>query len=90
MNDHDHHHHDEHHHHHHEPGQGMSFAEKLTKLLDHWIAHNESHVQSYREWEQKAQAEGHLDTAALLGNIAELSDRITEKLKMGRQIQEGE
>ncbi|MFO8048368.1 MAG: hypothetical protein R6U29_04975 [Desulfosudaceae bacterium] len=85
----DHHHHDQHtshHHEHHEPGQGMSFQEKISKLLDHWIAHNESHAQTYLEWRQKAEAEGFTEIAALLGSIAETSDRITEKLRHGRHL----
>jgi hypothetical protein len=36
----------------------MDTAAKLLHLLDHWIEHNEAHAQTYREWAEKATAEG--------------------------------
>jgi hypothetical protein len=80
--DHDHHHHGHGHHHHDETGE-LSFEEKLVKIFDHWIKHNESHAQTYLDWGEKARANGRDDIAALLEDIAGLSDRLTEKLKSG-------
>ncbi len=79
---HDHHHHHSHDHHHEETGE-LSFEEKLIKIFDHWIKHNESHAQTYLDWGEKAKAHGREDIAALLDDIAGLSDQLTEKLQAG-------
>lgn len=52
-------HHHHHHHHPHDPsggdaGREPSVKEKLATILVHWITHNESHAQAYREWALKA------------------------------------
>ena len=76
------HHHDHDHHHHEEPGE-LSFEEKLIKIFDHWIKHNESHAQTYLDWGEKAKAHGREDIAILLEDIAQLSGQLTEKLQAG-------
>ena len=80
-------HHDHHHHHshdhHHEETEELSFQEKLIKIFDHWIKHNESHAQTYLDWGEKAKAHGREDIAALLDDIAGLSDQLTGKLQAG-------
>ncbi len=83
---HDHHHHDHDHghdHHHHENGRELSFSDKLIKIFEHWIKHNESHAQTYLDWGEKAKTQGREDIAGLLDDIAGLSDQVTEKLKTG-------
>jgi len=86
---HDHHHHDNHEHdhgqdHRHEQtSQELSFEEKLVKIFDHWIKHNESHAQTYIDWGEKAKAHGFEDIATLLDDIAGLSKQLTEKLQDG-------
>lgn len=80
---HNHHHHDGHEHHHHDETGEMSFEEKLVKILDHWIKHNESHARTYLDWGVKAKAHGREDIAVLLDGIAKLSDQLTEKLQAG-------
>ena len=85
---HDHHHHghdhSHDHHHHDETGGGeLSFEDKLIKIFDHWIKHNESHAQTYLDWGEKAKAHGRDDIAVLLDDIAKLSDQLTEKLQAG-------
>ncbi len=87
-NHHDRHHHDHHDHHHDhsdegEKAQGLSFEEKLVKIFEHWIQHNEDHAQTYVDWRVKAEAHGLDGIATLLDGIAQLSDRLTEKLKAG-------
>ena len=52
--DHDHHHGDDHHHGHSHSHAPLSFSEKLVKLLDHWIEHNDHHAEDYRKWAQDA------------------------------------
>lgn len=75
--DHDHHHHDE------AAGQTLSFEDKLVKIFEHWVRHNESHAETYVEWSRKAKAQGLEGIAALLDDISQISDRLTDKLKAG-------
>jgi len=47
------------HNHHHEDDSAefksaLSDREKLERLLEYWINHNEEHVNSYLEWSKKA------------------------------------
>jgi hypothetical protein len=46
----------------------MDLAGKLHHLLAHWIEHNDSHLETYREWEGLASKAG-LESAA--GALAE-------------------
>ena len=59
------------HHHHHEHNgselKGMvTEKEKLGKLLNYWLKHNEEHANTYLEWSKKARAEGLNDVAEML------------------------
>ena len=74
-NGHDHHHG---HAHHHAP---MSFSEKLVKLLDHWIQHNDHHAEDYRKWAHDARESGQLEVADLLGSAADLTGSISDRLR---------
>ena len=79
---HDHAHSHEHAHDHaHQTHDTLSFEEKMIKLLEHWIKHNDDHADSYRDWAQKAQANGMPDAGALLGEVAEMTTDITGKFK---------
>ena len=79
---HDHDHSHEHAHDHaHQTHDTLSFEEKMFKLLEHWIKHNDDHADSYRDWAQKAQANGMPDAGALLGEVAEMTADITGKFK---------
>jgi len=78
--DHDHSHGHAHDHDHH-THDTLSFEEKMIKLLEHWIKHNEDHADSYRDWAQKAQANGMPDAGALLGEVAEMTAKITGKFE---------
>ena len=62
-----------HHHDHASPQDSatLSVAEKIEKMLDHWIHHNEEHAAAYEDWAGKAEAAGIPDVAALLRLAAE-------------------
>ena len=49
----------------------MDDREKLPIIIKHWIEHNESHIEEYRQWAQKAREMG-LDAA---------KSRITEAME---------
>jgi len=66
---------DHHHHHHHSPdSQGeLSFNEKMAKLLEHWIKHNQDHASNYRKWAEKAKANGKGKAGEFLLEAAQMS-----------------
>ena len=77
-----------HHHHHgnqssngHDHQQPLSFNEKIAKLLEHWIDHNNSHRDNYLSWADKAEEETLSQAASLLKEAALASDTVTEKLE---------
>lgn len=76
-----HHNHDHDHHHDHDIQSTLSFGEKMIKLLEHWIKHNNDHARTYRDWGRKAKEEGLSETASLLKEVAEMTDRITKKFE---------
>ena len=59
----------------------LSFEEKMIKLLEHWIKHNNDHAGSYRDWSEKAQKQGMREVGVLLEEVAELSGGITGKFE---------
>jgi len=69
----------DHHHHDHDSHDEIPFDEKLMKLLTHWIKHNEDHALNYRNWAEKAKANGRNEAALLLEEAAEMSLTINEK-----------
>jgi len=69
----------QHHQHDHDSPGGLSFDEKMVKLLQHWIKHNQDHALNYRNWAKKAKANGKADAAVLLEEAAEMSLSINEK-----------
>lgn len=82
--DHKHHHHHDHKHHHHNDydiQSTLSFDEKMIKLLEHWIKHNDDHAGTYRGWAQKAKDNGLPDAASLLEDAAAMTDKISKKFE---------
>ncbi len=73
--------HHDHHHHHHDQKSELSFDEKLVKLLEHWIKHNADHATSYRDWAEKAKAEGFAAAGAPLSDAAEMTLEISKKFE---------
>lgn len=72
------------HHDHHDKqghdGHNMSFAEKGSKLLSHWIQHNSDHARNYRQWADEFRLHQFPDVAALLESAAELTLHINHTL----------
>ena len=65
-------------HHHHkdtsiEQHDSLSEREKLGKLFQYWIQHNEDHAKTYLEWSKKANREGLKDVAIFLEKASELT-----------------
>ena len=78
---------DDHHHHHHHDSHGeLSFDEKIEKMLSHWIKHNEDHASNYRNWAEKAKANGKDKAGILLEEAADMSLAINEKFEAAQAI----
>jgi rubrerythrin len=74
------------HHHSHEDKHpedhdSLSEKEKLIKLFQYWIKHNEDHAKTYREWSKKADEEGLKDVVNLLEEASELTITINNLFK---------
>ncbi len=69
-------HHGPHAHGSHSHGEGLSDREKLRKMIEHWIHHNEDHVQSYRQWAGRAEKLGETAVAEALEEAAAVSARM--------------
>jgi len=50
----------------------LTEAEKLRRLIPHWIEHNQSHASEFRRWAALARAAGEEQTADLIENAAGL------------------
>lgn len=59
----------------------MSFKDQLKTLFDHWIKHNDSHVSSYKDWAKKAGDNQLPETAALLDDVAALTENVSRKIE---------
>ncbi len=71
-----------HHHVHTEKESSLSTAEKLEKLLLHWIQHGEEHAKSYRQWADQARRSG-------LDSVAQILEQVAEKsLELNRLFEE--
>lgn len=78
------------HHHHHEDTHiedhdSLSEKEKLGKLFQYWIKHNEDHVKTYLEWSKKADIEGLKDVISILEEASELTISINKLFKEAKK-----
>jgi len=51
----------------------MDEREKLPIIIKHWIEHNESHIEEYRQWAEKA---GELNLKGVKARITEAMEAI--------------
>ena len=59
----------------------MTFKEKINKLIEHWIKHNDDHALTYRQWAGRARAEGLDDVASAMIAAAEKNVVINQEFK---------
>lgn len=78
MAHHEHHHHG---HHDHEVKSELTFDEKLIKLLDHWLKHNQDHAGTYGEWAERARQNQLDGVAALLEDVCGLTAEINTRIE---------
>ena len=78
-----------HHHHHdhdHEIASTLSFDEKMIKLLEHWVKHNDDHAETYRDWAKKAKEKNMNEAGSLLEDAAEMTLEISKKFEEAARI----
>ncbi|MBL0699937.1 MAG: hypothetical protein JJV92_03520 [Desulfosarcina sp.] len=73
--------HGHHHHHNHDAQSSLSFDEKMVKLLEHWIKHNDDHAETYKDWSKKAKDNNLEQAGAMIQEAAEMTLQINEKFK---------
>ena len=78
--------HHEHHHHDHEVKSELTFDEKLIKLLDHWLKHNDDHAGNYRDWAEKARQNQLEAVGALLEDVCDLTAEINAKFESAAKL----
>ena len=87
MTHHHHHHHD--HDHDHEIESTLTFDEKMIKLLEHWVKHNDDHAETYRDWSKKAKENNMDEAGSLISDAAEMTFVIRIKFEEAAGIIRG-
>jgi hypothetical protein len=64
----------------------MSFSEKMAKLLDHWIDHNDDHAKSYQGWADQARQNQLARVAVLIEEAAAMSLAVNEKFMQAKAL----
>ena len=72
--------------HDHEHGTGLDDLRKLLVMLDYWVEHDDSHVETYREWAEKASNAGEEEIAKEIHLAISDSDSVKNHLKRARAI----
>jgi hypothetical protein len=60
--------------------------ENLSHLIEHWIEHNDTHVENYKEWAQKAKLDGFLEASE---NMLDAANKIKEANEYLRKAKAG-
>jgi len=62
---------------------------KLKHLIDHWIEHNDGHMESYESWAQKAAEMGKPGLEAALNEVLEGTKKVRESVLKGKKEASG-
>jgi hypothetical protein len=74
------------HDHNYEIHNSLTFDEKLVKLLEHWIKHNDDHAENYRNWAKKTKEKGMNDVGLLLEDAVDMTESISNKCKKALEL----
>ena len=69
------------HHHNHDAQSNLSFDEKMVKLLEHWIKHNDDHAGTYKDWSKKAKDNNLEQAASIIQEAADMTLQINDKFR---------
>ena len=83
---HDNHKHHSHFHGHEQAKSGSEDLRKLQVMLEHWIEHGDSHVETYREWAAKASQAGEEEIAKEIHMAITDSESVKNHLKRAKAI----
>jgi len=56
----------------------MEDLARLKHLIEHWTEHNEGHLKTYIEWEEKTRALGRPELTEIMHRIVEKTGRMQE------------
>ena len=80
-------HNDHHHTHHYDDTQtDLTFEQRMFRMLDHWIKHNESHALTYKDWAEKARQNKLLEVEKLLNDVAEITLKVNSRFKDAKKL----
>ncbi len=65
----------------HSDSKPLTEHDKLLRMLEHWLRHNEEHATSYEMWSGRAKSLGEEEVQALLMEMANEARRQNEKLR---------
>lgn len=63
------------------PEHKLSGLDKLRKMAEYWVSHNEEHAASYQLWAKRAHEAGQMESAAILEELAEEMTAHNKKLR---------
>ncbi|MDO8281226.1 MAG: hypothetical protein Q7U10_01160 [Thermodesulfovibrionia bacterium] len=64
----------------------MTELEKLKHLLEHWIEHNDAHINTYKEWASKAESLGEKDLSGILVKVVDESKKLNDLFNKAQEI----
>ena len=70
----------------HEIHNSLTFNEKMVKLLEHWIKHNDDHAENYKNWAVKTKEKGMNDVGLLLRDAVDMTELINNKFKKALEL----
>jgi len=70
----------------HEVQSNLTFDEKVIKLLEHWVKHNDDHAATYRDWAQRANENNMTDAGRLIADAADMTMAISKKFEEAAKI----
>jgi len=50
-------------------GEALTDRDRLIRIIEHWMRHNEDHASSYQDWARRAREMGSADVAGLLEEV---------------------
>ena len=66
--------------------EGTAALRTLQIMIEHWIEHNDSHVENYKEWAAKAREAGEEEIAKEIYLAVTESDAVKNHLKRAKAI----
>jgi hypothetical protein len=73
-------------HSHDHPHEGIETLRELQGVLEHWLEHDASHTEHYKEWAAKASGAGEEEIAKEIYLAIQESDAATAHLKRAKAI----